>query len=63
MERIKKLTIDYDFDLLCLTELNKDWRSVAQQNTIWNGAAGACNFSTWMSVITLLPVLASLLCA
>ena len=37
MERLKKLSIDYNIDLICLTGVNKDWRSVVQNNTIWNG--------------------------
>ena len=40
MERLKKLSIDYNIDLICLTEVNKDWRSVVQNNTIWNGTIG-----------------------
>ena len=39
MERIKELTIKYRFDLLCLTEINKDWRAVPQSNSIWNATA------------------------
>ena len=40
MERVKQLTIKYNFDLICLTEVNKDWRAVSQENTIWNATAG-----------------------
>ena len=41
MERLKTLTINYDVDLICLTEVNRDWQSIEQGNTIWNGT------STW----------------
>ena len=34
MERLKQLEINYDFDLVCLTEVNKDFRAVHQDNTI-----------------------------
>ena len=37
MESLNRLVIDYDIDLVCLSEVNKDWRSVQQDNTIWNG--------------------------
>ena len=40
MERLKELSINYDIYLLCLTELNKDWRAIQQNNTIWNGTVG-----------------------
>ena len=40
MERLKALTIEYQIDLLCLTEINKDWRGVDQNHTIWNGTSG-----------------------
>ena len=39
MERLKSLTINYDIDLVCLTEVNRDWRSIAQDNTIWNATS------------------------
>ena len=39
MERLKQITINYNIDLLCLTELNKDWRAIKQDNTIWNGTS------------------------
>ena len=28
MERLKDLTIKYEVDLICLTEVNRDWRSI-----------------------------------
>ena len=37
MERLKRLAINYDVDLICLTEVNKDWKFVQQDHTIWNG--------------------------
>ena len=40
MERLKKLTIDHSFDLICLLEVNKDWRVTKEENTIWNGTKG-----------------------
>ena len=39
MERLKSLAINYEIDLICLTEVNRDWRSVEQSNTIWNGTS------------------------
>ena len=42
MERLKRLTINYEVDLVCLSEINKDWRSVNQEHTIWNGTSGWC---------------------
>ena len=37
LERLKVLTINYDINLVCLTEVNRDWQSIDQNNTIWNG--------------------------
>ena len=37
MERLKRLAINYDVDLICLARVNKARRSVQQDNTIWNG--------------------------
>ena len=31
MERLKDLTINYEVDLICLTEVNLDWRSIDQK--------------------------------
>ena len=36
---MKALTINYDIDLVCLTEVNRDWQSIDQNNTIWNGTS------------------------
>ena len=36
-EKLKTLVNNYDVDVICLTETNKDWRKVDQSNTIWNG--------------------------
>ena len=33
------MTINYEVDLICLTEVNRDWRSIDQKNTIWNGTS------------------------
>ena len=35
MEKLKKLVIDHNVDLISLTEVNKDWRKIDYQNTIW----------------------------
>ena len=40
MERLKNLTIMNEIDLICLTEVNKDWRMTKEANTIWNGTKG-----------------------
>ena len=40
MERLKNLTIKHSMDLVCLTEVNKDWRMIKENNTIWNGTKG-----------------------
>ena len=40
MERLKKLTIEHSVDIVCLTEVNKDWRLTKEDNTIWNGTKG-----------------------
>ena len=37
MEKLKQTTVNYDVNLICLTEINKDWRSMKQENTIWEG--------------------------
>ena len=42
MERLKRLVVNYDIDLVCLLEVNKDWRSVQQEHTIWNGTSAWC---------------------
>ena len=39
-ERLKTICVNYNVDLVCLTETNKDWRTVNQCNTIWNGTSG-----------------------
>ena len=40
MERLKLMSINYGTDLLCITEVNKDWRLTHEENTIWNGTKG-----------------------
>ena len=39
-KKVKRLSLDYNVDLICLTEVNKDWRMVHQNNTIWNATQG-----------------------
>ena len=50
MERLKSLAINYEIDLICLTEVNRDWRSVEQSNTIWNGTS-AWKENRWLEVL------------
>ena len=40
MERLKKLITENEFDIMCLTEINKDWRLLPYQETIWAGTNG-----------------------
>jgi hypothetical protein len=40
MEKLKKLILDYDIDITSLTEVNKDWRKVEYDNTIWGSTVG-----------------------
>jgi hypothetical protein len=40
MEKLKKLILDYDIDITSLTEVNKDWRKVEYDDTIWGSTAG-----------------------
>ena len=40
LEKLKKLILTHDFDLVGLTEVNKDWRKVSQDNTIWGATSG-----------------------
>ena len=40
MEKLKKLILDYDFDIVGLTEVNKDWRVINHDETIWGATAG-----------------------
>ena len=37
MEKIKELVCNWAVDLLCMTEVNKDWRPITYSNTIWGG--------------------------
>ena len=37
---LKYLTLLHDFDLVGLTEVNKDWRSVQYEHTIWGATSG-----------------------
>ena len=40
MEKLKKIILDYDIDITSLTEVNKDWRKVEYDNTIWGSTSG-----------------------
>ena len=35
MEKLKKVILNHDVDLAALTEINKDWRTVQYEDTIW----------------------------
>ena len=35
MEKLKKVVLNHDVDLTALTEINKDWRTVQYEDTIW----------------------------
>ena len=39
MEKLKKLIIQHEFDFVGLCEVNKEWRRVKQDYTIWNATA------------------------
>ena len=34
------MTQDHSFDLICLTEVKKDWQVTKEDNTIWSGTKG-----------------------
>ena len=40
MEKLKKLILNNGFDLVGLTEVNKDWRRVKNDHTIWGATTG-----------------------
>ena len=40
MEKLKKLILDHNIDLVGLTEVNKDWRKINYPNTIWGATSG-----------------------
>ena len=40
MEKLKKLILDHNIDLVGLTEVNKDWRKISYPNTIWGATSG-----------------------
>ena len=42
MEKLKKLILNNGFDLVGLTEVNKDWRRVKHDHTIWGATSGWC---------------------
>ena len=35
MEKLKKLILSQDFDIIALSEINKDWRKINYDNSIW----------------------------
>ena len=37
MEKLKTAVCKFNVDLLCLTEVNKDWRKVSTKHTVWEG--------------------------
>ena len=37
MEKLKMAVCNFSVDLLCLTEVNKDWRKVNTKHTVWEG--------------------------
>ena len=40
MEKLKQLIKDHNIDLGGLTEVNKDWRNIEHNNTIWGEITG-----------------------
>ena len=40
MERLKELVTGFDVDIFCLSEVNKDWRTLPYDHTIWAGTTG-----------------------
>ena len=40
MERLKNIVCNNSIDLLSLTEVNRDWRTVPTKHTIWEGTKG-----------------------
>ena len=40
MEKLKKLILNYNIDITALTEVNKDWRKVGYNNSIWGATKG-----------------------
>ena len=36
MEKLRRMVITHDIDILALTELNKRWSAIAEENTIWS---------------------------
>ena len=39
LERLKKLVIEKNIDLIGLTEVNKDWRKLEYDDTIWGATS------------------------
>ena len=35
MEKLNKLVLDYNFDIVGLTEVNTDWRLINYDKTVW----------------------------
>ena len=42
MEKLKKLILNHNFDLVGLAEVNRDWRKLKYEHTIWGATAGWC---------------------
>ena len=40
MEKLKKVIIDHNVDLVGLAEVNRDWRKISYENTIWGATTG-----------------------
>ena len=38
-EKLRMLCNEYKIDVVCLTDVNKDWREVDQQHSIWNATS------------------------
>ena len=39
MEKLKQLTLNNDIDILALSEVNKDWRTIDYDNSIWGATS------------------------
>ena len=51
-EKLRMLCNEYKIDIVCLTEVNKDWREVEQQHSIWNATSTCVNFDVFRCHIT-----------
>ena len=41
-EKLKKLVLTHDIDFVSLVEVNKDWRKVSHDNSIWGATESWC---------------------